>query len=408
MNEIAESYVKLALDVGEHDPDYVDAYYGPPQWRDEAKAAKTPLESIQGAAERLLTSLRPIRVEDQEEILQLRHRYLAKQLEAMVARIEMLRGKRLTFDGEARLLYDAAPPEYPEAHFQKLQGDLENLLPGRGPVTERYEAYRRAFTIPTEKLEAVFQTAIRECRGRTKEHIDLPANERFDIEYVQNKSWSGYNWYKGGSYSLIQINTDLPISIDRAVDLAAHEGYPGHHVYNALLEKHFVRERHWVEFSIYPLHSPQSLIAEGTANYGIELAFPGDERIAFEREHLFPLAGMDATETERYYTVHGLAVKLNYAHNEAARRYLNGEFDRAHAEDFLVAYALMSPERARQRVRFIDTYRSYVINYNLGQDLVRNYIESRGGTPDRPGKRWEEFRLLISSPRLPSGLHLVP
>ena len=71
---------------------------------------------------------------------------------------------------------------------------------------------------------------------------------------------------------------DLPVYIDRAVDLACHEGYPGHHVYNVLLDKHLVRDRGWVEFSVYPLFSPQSLIAEGTANFGIDVAFPGRER----------------------------------------------------------------------------------------------------------------------------------
>ena len=404
MNQFAESYVKLALAVGEHDPDYIDAYYGPGQWRDEAKAAKISLESIRESAARLLSSIEAVRVEQEEEVLQLRHRYLVKQIGALATRVEVLQGRKLTFDEEARLLYDATPARYTEAHFRNLLSGLEGLLPGHGPISERYETYHQRFVIPGEKLEAVFQTAITKCRARTKEHIELSPNERFEIEYVQNKSWSGYNWYKGDSCSLIQINTDLPVSIDRAVDLAAHEGYPGHHVYNALLEKHFVRERRWVEFSVYPLHSPQSLIAEGTANFGIEVVFPGNERIEFEREQLFPLAGLDGREAERYYEIHRIAVGLNYAHNEAARGYLDGQMSRAQAEEFLVRYALMSPERAKQRVRFIDTYRSYVINYNLGQDLVKNYIESRGGTADRPAKRWEEFRLLISSPRLPSGL----
>jgi hypothetical protein len=45
-----------------------------------------------------------------------------------------------------------------------------------------------------------------------------------------------------------------------------------------------------------------------------------------------------------------------------------------------------------------------VINYNLGKDLVRKYVESRGGTPDNPEERWEVFRELLSSPRLPSQL----
>ena len=49
-----------------------------------------------------------------------------------------------------------------------------------------------------------------------------------------------------------------------------------------------MRDRGWVEFTVYPLFSPQSLIAEGTANFGIEVAFPGAERTAFERETLYP------------------------------------------------------------------------------------------------------------------------
>jgi hypothetical protein len=170
-----------------------------------------------------------------------------------------------------------------------------------------------------------------------------------------------------------------------------------------------VRDRGWIEFSVYPLFSPQSLIAEGTANFGIEVAFPGHERTAFEREKLYPLAGLDPSKAERYAEVQSLLQGLSYAGNEAARQYLNGksvngEISRHEAEAWLVRYGLMSPERAAQRVRFIDQYRSYVINYNLGQDLVRQYIEKRGGTPERPEERWREFAKLISSPRLPSGL----
>jgi hypothetical protein len=59
-------------------------------------------------------------------------------------------------------------------------------------------------------------------------------------------------------------------------------------------------------------------------------------------------------------------------------------------------------------VRFFDQYRSYVINYNLGQDLVRAYVESRGGTGDRPEVRWREFTRLLASPRLPGGLRTTP
>ena len=104
--------------------------------------------------------------------------------------------------------------------------------------------------------------------------MTLPQAERFDLEYVNGTPWSACNWYKGGYRSVIQVNTDLPIAIDRAIDLACHEGYPGHHVYNANLERTLVKERGWVEFSLYPLFSPQSFIAGGSANFGVDMAFP--------------------------------------------------------------------------------------------------------------------------------------
>ena len=145
-----------------------------------------------------------------------------------------------------------------------------------------------------------------------------------------------------------------------------------------------MKDRGWTEFSVYPLFSPQSLIAEGTANFGIEVAFPGKERVEFERTVLFPAAGLDPAKAAEYYEVAALVDRLSYAGNEAARRYLDKKIDAAAAAAWLERYALMPPDRAQQRVRFFDQYRSYVINYNLGKDMVRRHIEARGGTSDRP------------------------
>jgi hypothetical protein len=316
----------------------------------------------------------------------------------------MLSGERFTFDEESRRLYDAEAPVKTEAEFQTVLDELDGLLPGDGALIDRYAAFQEGFVIPTETLDEVFRAAIDGCRARTAERLRLPAGETFTVEYVTGQSWSAYNWYKGDYTSLIQVNTDLPITIDRAIDLACHEGYPGHHVYNVLLEQHMVRDRGWVEFSVYPLFSPQSLIAEGTANLGIEVAFPGGERAAFERDVLFPLAGLDPATAARFAAVRDAVEQLSYAGNEAARRYLNGEIDRDAAVAWLERWAMMPRDRAAQRTRFFDQYRSYVINYNLGRDLTRAHIEGRGGSPDRPDARWEEFGKLLASPRLPSAL----
>ena len=405
MNPVAERYAHLVLALGQHDPDYVDAFYGPAEWKTQAEKEKKSLDAIGSEAAELNATLAKIPnvATSDDEMLKLRREYLQKQISALAARVRMLKGEKLKFDDESRALYDAVAPTFPDSHFEQIISQLESKIPGQGPLWERYENWRKPFVIPKEKLDTVFQLAIQECRARTLAHVALPPNESFTVEYVTNKPWGGYNWYKGNFHSVIQVNTDLPIYIDRAVDLAAHEGYPGHHVYNSLLEKNLVRDRGWVEFSVYALFSPQSLVAEGTANFGRDVAFPAKtERMKFEKAVLFPAAGIDASRADEYYAVQDLIKQLEYATNEAARRLLNGEIDESAAMQWLQKYAVMEPARAKQRVKFIKRYRSYVINYNLGEDMVRGYIEKRSGTD--PGKRWSEFAKLLSSPRLPSGL----
>ncbi len=404
MNTIAESYVKLVLKVGLHDSDYVDAYYGPEEWKPKADKSAFALEQLHQDVDGILQKIDRIPDSAPTAPDQLRRVALRTQCIAIRARIEMLQGKIFSFDDESKVLYDAVAPMHTREYFEAMLDDLGTLLPGSGEVSKQLELFKRDFIIPKEKLDAVFSAAITEGRKRTLGHIELPQNENFVVEYVTNKAWSGYNWYKGNSFSTIQMNTDFPIYIDRAIDLACHEGYPGHHVYNSLMEKHLVRERGWIEFSVYPLFSPQSLIAEGTANFGIEVAFPGNEREQFEREVLFPIAGFDPSKAKQYYKIHALTLKLSYAGNEAARRYLNGTMKKEDAVQWLITYALFTPERAEQRVRFFDKYRSYVINYNLGQDMVKAYVERRGGTPENSEQRWKIFKELLSNPIIPSAL----
>ena len=406
MNNIVERYVKVILKVGQFDPDYVDAYYGPDKWKPDNsfKADSGSLKYLDAETNALLDSMDSLGKYNADEIQTLRFRFLYKQMLALKTKIFMLQGGNLSFDNETKALYDAQAPHFTEEHFQIIIDELDKMLPGKGNVTDRFEQFRAQFIIPKDKLDKVFTAAINECRRRTLDHIRLPSEENFKVEYVNNKPWSGYNWYKGNSYSVIQVNTDLPTYIDRAVDLAAHEGYPGHHVYNTLLEKNLVRQRGWAEFTVYPLFSPQSLIAEGTANFGIEMAFPGESRIKFEKEVLFPIAGLDSSQADEYYHALGLVDELSYAGNEAARNYLNGDWNKDTAVKWLQKYELMSKERAEKRISFINKYRTYVINYNLGKDMVKDYVEKNGGTKDNPSKRWEIFEKIISTPQTPSGL----
>ena len=404
MDEIAESFVKLVLAVGQHDADYVDAYFGPEAWQLEARDSPLGLEEIRQRAVDTLDSLQSLPPTDDDTLSGARRLFMRKSLESLIARVDLLAGEPMTFDQESAALYDATAPRLSAEHFQEILDELDRRLPGEGSVVERYDVFKEDFVIPTDRLDEVFQAAIEACRRETQEHIELPAAETFTVEYVTDKSWSGYNWYQGGYQSLIQVNTELPVSIDRALDLACHEGYPGHHVHNLLLERELADKRGWVEFTIYPLFGPRSFIAEGTANFGIDVTFPADRRLELEQRVLFPMAGLDPQRAREYYEIQDLVRQLGFAGNEAARGYLNGEMNAEEAVEWLTTYSLMSRPRAEQRLRFIEQYRSYVINYNLGQEMVRRYIEGRGGTPDQPTERWRLFADLISRPTVASEL----
>ena len=405
MNALAERYVRLVLALGQHDADYVDAYYGPAEWRTEAQHAKVPLAEIEAAATDLAGDLKAITPAPAEVGLpRVRHSFVTRQLESLRARVAMLQGRTMRFDEESQALYDAVAPMHTEEEFLGTLAQLAQRLPGTGPLGERYKTFRARFVIPPARLDAAFHAAIDGCRSRTLQHIKLPQRENFSVEYVTGKSWSAYNWYKGDYRSVIQVNTDLPIHADSIIGLACHEGYPGHHVNNVLLEKNFVRDRGWHELSVSPLFSPQSTIAEGTADFGVRVAFPGSERLEFARTVIFPAAGLDPATAPVYYEVVELMRRVGYATVEAARRYLDGQMDAAMTAEWLQMHALQERERSTQQLRFFDQYRSYIINYTAGEDLVERWVEAQGGTPSARDRRWEVFSELISEPTLPSSL----
>ena len=398
LDVIARDYVALILEIGEHEEGYVDAYYGPPEWAAAAKAnPRTVPQLIQGAAT-LTERLNAVSTGGVEPAVAQRKAYLLAHVSSAAARLRMLSGEKMSFADEAEALFGVRPELKPLSAYDPVLAEIDALLPGPGPLAERVTEFKSHYVIPKDRLQPVMDAAIAECRRRTARHIALPANENFTLAFVGDKPWSGYNYYQGNSQSKIEINADFPIYTERAIDLGCHEGYPGHHVYNALLERTFVRERGWVEMSVYPLFSPMSFVAEGSANYGIDLAFPGDEATQFEREVLFPLAGLDPATAEKKAQLGALTRRLARAEYTIADDWLAGRIDREAAIDQLMKYSLADRAKATQRLRFIDTYRSYIINYGLGRDVVQAWVERQG--PDR----WAAMETLLSSQILPADI----
>ena len=401
LDAAARDYVRLQLAIGEKEDGYIDAYYGPDRLKAEGKAlaARSDLPALQQQAGALRTRIAKLGAGSASENAR-RARFLQAQLTAAATRLRMLRGEKLSFDDEAQGLFGVRPKLKPLSFYDPLVAKVDRLVPGKGLLADRVDAYQDRFTIQKDRLKPVFDASIAGCKARTERYIRLPRGEHFTLSFVTGKSWSGYNYYQGHYMSRIEVNTDLPIRIDRAVDLGCHEGYPGHHVLNSLLEQRLTRGRGWTEFSVYPLFSPQSLIAEGTANYGIRIAFPGGQKVAFEAARLYPLAHLPTSEAQRFETLRLALKELGGASMTIARDYLDGRISEQQAIELRRKYLLVSEARARQQTNFAKQYRTYVINYGLGEDMVARDLE-RFRTP---AARWKRFEQIISEPMLPSDL----
>jgi len=397
---LAERYVKLALALGEHDSDYVDAYFGPAEWRAAAHDHPQSLAAIAQAAAELAAEVRAIDTTGADYLLQLRQDYIASHLESLATVARLRDGARLSFDEESRQVYGFVAPSFPPEHYAAALAEIDAILPGDKPLHERVNDFRLQSRVPVENLEAVIRAGIEECRARTLQHMSLPAGESFRLEMVSGNPWGAYNWYLGDGQGLIQMETSRPAFVGSATRIGCHEGYPGHHALSSLLDQNFLQQRGWIEFSVLPLFSPQGVIFEGSGDFAERVAFPGDSKNAFLRDSILPLAGIDAVDFATDDRLNAATKKMRYAGIEAARHYLDGDWDRAQTEDWITHYALVAPERTDAWFGFAERYRAYMINYVLGEDLVEAYIRRANPDADEEGD-WQALATLLSLPPTP-------
>jgi hypothetical protein len=391
LDAAAESYVRLVLALGVRDPDTLDYYRGPADWQADALRRHATLGDIHRDATALAGALeRPVGTGSDDPV---RRAFLVRQLRAVAARAEIVAGKRPRFADEARALFGIETPP-PFIAPPAVYAELERLLPGRGEMPARYSAFDRAYLIPSNRLATVLARAIDGCRAATRRGIELPAGEGVQIEYVENFPWSAFTQYEGRFKSLIRVNAGLPLTVDRALDLACHEAYPGHHVIDGLTNARLGTKR--MELLVQPLFSPQSLLQEGAASVAPMLAFSDTERVAFERDVLFPIAGFNPAEAERYVRICRLVDRLHPALADLARQYLDGDLDFPRASAALEREALMTSADAT--LKFLNQFRTYAATYTTGRDLVAAALADRVRGSDDASARWKAYAEIVTDP----------
>jgi hypothetical protein len=393
LDDLAERYVHLALALGQRDPDFIDAYHGPPAWKTQAQAERHPLDSIQSRGEEIIAA---IGQHVSSGSMLARRRALERQVRAVAFRARFLAGKRGTFDDEMAGLFDVAVPRRTERELDAAVARVEGLLPGRGPLAARYSAWLKAFTVAPERVPAVFDAALAICRERTLAYIRLPPSERLSVEFLPDRPWNAFTFYQGNFESRVQIDSTSALTVDRILDLACHEGYPGHHTIGVLADEALARRRGWVEFTIEPLYGPRAFLIEGLANLGPDLALPADTDLEKEWDRLFALAGLDPDRAAELVPMRDAVNALAPAIVEGIRRYLDGEIDAPSFMFWLERYALMAEQEGM--LKFVNRFRGYALAYHEGAAIVRAHLDTAEGLPDPVTRRWELFRSLVTSP----------
>lgn len=407
LDNIAETYIKLALRLGQYKADYVDAYYGPAEWK-PAPVHDTlqifPGEELHKEALSLLDKLSGIADSSLGSSQKMRRHYLIKHVQALKTMIEIVHGKKMTFDEESEALYDAVSPHHDPLYYDSILQNLDGIIPGKGDISDRIIEFEKQFIIPHNKVDTLIKVAIAECRAQTKKHVSLPENENFMVECVGKKPWGAYNWFKGNAVSVIQVDTSRDWKIDAMLGLASHEGYPGHHVAGSLIESHLYRDSGWVEYSISLLFSPRSVLDEGEADFAIDLLFTPLQRVSFIKSTLIPLAGLDTANIDLYVKEIDLRKKMMDFAAETARAYLDGQITKGDATSRLHHYRGLTFDEAERAISFYDRYRAYIITYNVGEGLVKKYVERSGGKDTTLQDRWDRFTGIILNSMTPSDL----
>jgi hypothetical protein len=384
-------FVKLALAVDEHLPGYVDAYFGPEEWKVQAKQqGKLPLSDLTDQTHQLATD-----VSLADDMSAQRREYLASHVIAMQMSLRLLAGEKVSLADEVEALYDMRPAWKDEANFEEAHRLLDQVLPPGGSLKERTRAWERSLEISLERVKELLPTIVRKLRTLTNQKFGLPEGESFTVQFVSNQPWNAYNWYLGNFRSRIELNTDLPTRVSFLPILMAHEGYPGHHTDLTIKEKVLVQELKYFEFTVNLIKTPSAVMAEGIATTARETILTDDELEEWFREELLPIAGMDHIDPKRILAIGKAGRKLNGIDGNAAFMLHDQRKSKAEILRYLQNYGLSTEKEAEHTINFISNplYRSYIFTYHMGYDLLDELFQH----VDRD----RYFRRLIEEPVTP-------
>ena len=402
---IAREYLLLALRLDQRIPGLVDGYFGPAALKAQVDIEQSPPPARLVAAATDLRDRLPTEVADAD-----RRAWLRVQLIALETHARVLAGEALPYLEHVERCFDATPVRHDEAVFREAARELDDLIPGPGPLADRLADWDSRLVVPVERLPGVVDWLVGVVRERSVAAFGVPEGDSLRVSLVTAQPWSGYNWYDGRRRSRVDINTDLPVRAPDLIDLVAHETYPGHHLEHAWRETLRVDERAELEASVLLINTPECFISEGLAVVCPRFAVPADLEPAvltelLDRAGLADRAGGDTpavrSTVERIIRIRVARAVLGAAATNAALMLHVDGLDRTAVARWLERVAAMAPDRAAKLLEFIEhpLWQTYVFVYSEGAGLLDRWL-----TMVPPDEQTARFRRLLVEPVTPSGI----
>ena len=381
----AESYVRLALSLARHQPSLIDMWLGPAAWGDGAREPVATLQRRLGDLRTAMTRMTPP-ADDAEHA---RRRYLAGQVQALAVAAGRLGGASASFADEAAEALGTRPAPRDAAAFDRVRQELSERLPGRESLAERHAAFRQRHAVPAARVEAVFSAALAWCREATAPLLPLPAGERIALIASDERGWAAFSRPHDPRTSDVWVSRHGGSDVAHLLQLAAHEGTPGHHAQHVLATARLVEARGWSERALSPAFGPHRLLAEGAAEAGAELLLPSDVRTRVCAERLLPAAGQPATSAALVVAIERLVAALDLEVAHIAADYLDSPLGTEAATTRLRDEALVLDPAGM--LAFIERQRSRVLAYPVGRRLIGAALAS---TP--ASQRWTRFAAITT------------
>lgn len=372
LNVIAERYLAAAGALALHDPSLVDHWIGEVPARTEARR---PVKELIAEVSELDADLQQIAASE-APLERARHHHLHAQVRALLVAGRRLMGESLAFDEEARLAFGLEPFGVDDGRFEAIRRSLDAELEGPGLLSERLSAFRQGFSVPPDRQQALMEVALERCRTAAGPAIALPAGETIELRFTPALGWDAHARYVGGHRTLIEINSGRPMDLTRALRLACHEGYPGHHTQHIWMDDELAGRLGWVEFRLVPGFGRQLLVAEGAAEAGADLAMPPDRRLVEYRDYLAPAAGLPTRDLDRLVRVENLLAQVEPVVVDIAREYLDNRIGAERARERLREEALVADPDTM--LPFIERQRTKLLAYPAGRALVGGKVGPEG------------------------------